>query len=294
MKRTIVALAALVMLTAVGSANASTLYKTGNFYGLYVETFQGPTAGTPIAGICTLTFDGYLNLVAGQSQCYIVNGSGACLQNVTGTYAVNSNGTGTITGTLAAAGVSCPSAGFNESFVIQQLDNSTPPNYAADNVLFTRTDAGAEAAGTLVPQSGGPFRNYGLLGVYDETISGTTGGHTFSGVCVETFNGAGSSSAPYGGVTGSCTLNIATISPTGGCNYNLSGDYGLATNGTGFNFGTLTLASGAGCASTLPYAEILRVLNGTYPNGTFSADEITSISFETGVIATGTYLPQEQ
>ena len=289
MKRTIVALAALVMLAAVGSASASTLYKSANLNGLYVETFQGPTVGTPIAGLCVLTFDGISSLIASQSQCFIVNGSTACLQYVSGSYAVHSDGTGTISGSLTAFGP-CPSTGFNESFVIQELSYSTSPNDQAWNVLFTRTDLGAVASGTLVPQSGGPFKNNSMLGTYDETESGTRGGNTFAAVCEETFNGAGGAVSPYGGVTGSCTLNIATI---GACNYSLSGLYGVATTGSAFNIGTLTLTSGAGCPASLPYEEVLRILDGTYPNGTFSAGDVTAVEFAPGVIATGTLLPQE-
>jgi len=291
MKRTIVALAALVMLAVVGSASASTLYRSIDFNGLYVETFQGPTTGTPIAGICALTFDGISSLVASQSFCYIVNGSGSCYQNVSGSYAVHSDGTGTINGTLSGGG--CSTTPFNESFVIQQLNYSTAPNYQAWNVLFTRTDVGAVASGALVPQTGGPFKNYSLLGTYDETISGTTGGNTFASVCEDTFNGAGNGvfPGPYGAVNGSCTVNIATI---GGCNYSLSGEYGVSTNASAFNIGTLTLTSGAGgCPSSSSYAEVLRILDGTYNNGVFSAGEVTTVEFEPGVIATGTYLPQE-
>ncbi len=292
MKRTIVALAALVMLAAAGSANAEAIYKNINLDGLFIQTFQGPTTGTPISGLCALSFDG-ISSIAG-SQCYII-GSTRCLQNLSGTYTVSPSGTGTISGTLAAGGgPGCPgtTTPFNESFVIEQLNYLGPNDqYQALNVFFTRTDLGYVASGTMVPQGGATFQNNNLNGTYDELISGTTGGNSFTEVCQETFNGAGNVFAPQGTVTGSCTINTAGI---GACNYSLSGKYAVAPNASADNSGTLTLTSGAGgCASSLNYAELMRILDGTFNGPVFEADQIVSVSLESGVTALGTYLPQE-
>ena len=156
MKRTIVALAALGILATVGSVHAGQ-YANYNLYGTYIETFQGATAGAPITGICQLAFDGAGHLVTSNSasQCFTDNGAtaGGCDQNFTsGSYSVNSDGTGSITGTLAS-GTGCTSTTFSETLLIQQLSRSL----LAENVLAARTDAGAVASGEIVPQSSGPF-----------------------------------------------------------------------------------------------------------------------------------------
>ncbi len=291
MKRTIVALAALGMLVTAGSVRAG---QFGNIdlYGQYVETFQGPTTGTPIAGYCVLTFDGISALVPPASECFIVNGSGASLQQFCSssapTYNINSDGTGSISGnTTTGSPASCPSpTPFNEKVVIQELTYS--PYVAATNVEFIRTDTGYVASGSLVPQTGGPYKNSSLYGPYTELASGTQGGLTFAGVCLDNFNGLGS-------LTGSCTINIATI---GACYYTLAGTYSITSTGAaaggGFDMGTLTKVapSPGACPTGVAYGELLRILNGNYSLGQFTGSDVTAVNYETGVIATGTYLQQ--
>ncbi len=163
--------------------------------------------------------------------------------------------------------------------MIQQLSRSL----LAENVLVVRTDAGAVASGDLVPQSGRPFSNTALYGNYTESLGGTIGGNAFGGVCNDFFNG-------NGGVSGSCTLNTATV---GKCQFRLSGTYGIQTQGGGFNTGTLTPLSGsqAACVS-MQSSEELKIISVT-SNGSSAAGKIAAVSLEPGVVATGTYLPQQ-
>ena len=160
MKRTIVALAALGMLAAAGVRPRAEQFGNIDLYGQYIETFQGPTTGLN-SRLVAPTFDGISSPRPGGSECFIVNGSGASLQvfcsKNTGleiaapTYNINSDGTGTIKGTVTAGTPgSCPGAiPFNEKVVIQQLVYS--PYVAAVNAPFVRTDLGYVASGKSCP-----------------------------------------------------------------------------------------------------------------------------------------------
>ncbi len=291
MKRTIVALAALGMLATAGSVRAGQ-YANYNLYGTYVETFQGATAaGAPITGICQLTFDGSGlggtgHLVLGTasnpaSYCFTDNGiaAGECFQTfASGGYSVKSDGTGSITGTLAT-GTGCTSTTFSETLLIQSLGRGS----LAENVLVARTDADAFAAGDLVPQGGGPFSNNALYGNYTESLGGTIGGNVFAGVCNDFFNGAGS-------VSGKCTLNTATI---GSCQYALSGGYYVFGQGLfGPGGGLIYSANLTGTCGTIALGEFLKILNGSGYGGSFTAGQVAAVSYESGTIETGTYLLQ--
>jgi hypothetical protein len=285
MKRTIVALAALGMLATAGSARAGG-FSNYSLFGTYVETFQGATsAPAPITGICQLTFDGAGHLVLGSlanpaSYCFTDNGSsGGCDQNfASGSYGVNSDGTGSITGTLTS-GAGCTSTTFSEALVIQQISRSV-----AQNVVVTRTDAGAFAAGSLVPEASPStpgFFQSAIYGDYAEVLGGTLGSDVFGGVCNDFFNGSGD-------VSGKCTLNIAG---SGKCQYNLSGNYFVFNGGTfGPGGGIIYSAtlSGGSCTS-ITFGEFLKVVNGSGYGAAFTADEIAAVSYEGGTVSAGTY-----
>jgi len=288
MNRTIVALAALAILATAGSVRAGQ-FNNYSLFGTYVETFQGATsAPAPITGICQLTFDGAGHLVLGTlsnplSYCFTDNGSsGGCDQNfASGSYSVNSDGTGSITGTLTS-GTGCTSTTFSEALVIQQVSHSV-----AQNVVVTRTDAGAFAAGNLVTETGPStpgFFQSAIYGDYTEVVGGTLGANVFGGVCNDFFNGSGN-------VTGKCTLNIAG---SGKCQYNLVGNYFVFNGGTfGPGGGIIYSAtlSGGSCSS-ITFGEFLKIVNGWGYGASFTADEIASVSYQANTVSAGTYLPQ--
>jgi len=286
MNRTIVALVALGLLATAGSVRAEQ-FENYNLYGTYIETFQSAAgAPAPVVGICQLTFDGGGNLVLGTtlnpaSYCFTDSGASiGCLQEFVApsVYTVHPDGTGSISGTFTFIGGICGSTTFSETLLIQKLGK----NQLAQNVLVARTDS-VVAPGDLVPQSAGPFSNTALYGNYAETLGGSIGGNSFAGICNDFFNGAG-------GVSGSCTLNIATI--PGPCQYALSGSYVVFANGLyGPGSGIIFPTSLTGTCGPVPFGELLKIVNGTGSGANFLAGQVAAASYEANIEA-GTYLLQ--
>jgi hypothetical protein len=228
------AVAASVALVTVacgssGSSNPTTPPATGNFsnaslQGTYSFSMSGTDAsaspGAFIARVGSFTADGKGNITAGMED---VTDAGAIqtVQFTGGSYAIQSNGKGTITLNTLTGG----------------LGLTVALNSASKGVMI-QTDLNATSSGTLLLQSASAFTVTAISGPYAFDVSGTdVNGAPVSVLGQVATNGSG---AITGGIFDSDDGGALLAAQTFGG----GGTYAFdATNGTTFGRGTLTFAS---------------------------------------------------
>jgi hypothetical protein len=130
--------AALALCAGTGSSKPGSFgFSLRSFSGTYAASFQGGVAGTG-----TLTADGAGNVTAGTET--VNDGTNICVGTLTGTYTVNSSGTGTLTiiftTTSTVAGL-CPSSPNTQTAAIVLVSD--------DRIEVSGTEVGLVETGSL-------------------------------------------------------------------------------------------------------------------------------------------------
>jgi hypothetical protein len=226
-----VAVIALVMVScgSSGSSNPTTPPATGKFsnaslQGTYSFSMSGTDAslspGAFIARVGSFTADGKGNITAGMED---VTDAGAIqtVQFTGGSYAIQSNGKGTVTLNTLTGG----------------LGLTVALNSASKGVMI-QTDLNATSSGTFLLQSASAFSVTAISGPYAFDVSGTdVNGAPVSVLGQVATNGSG---AITGGIFDSDDGGTLLAAQTFGG----GGTYAFdATNGATFGRGTLTFAS---------------------------------------------------
>lgn len=136
----LVACAALAVSGGLGRAHPSTGFSLKSLQGTYAATFQGAFDATGV-----VSADGAGNITGGTET--VNDGTNICVGTLTGTYTVNSDGTGTLTLSFTTTHTNfgaCPTSPTTNSAAFVTV--------SPDKIEVSGTDTGVLVSGSLTRQ----------------------------------------------------------------------------------------------------------------------------------------------